>query len=144
MRQVDELRTSRVGRLAGISAASVGVIYGYDLSNIAGALRYITDEFNLSTPQQETVTTAVVIGQIAGAISGGLLANAIGRKKSMVLVVAGYAAFAVLSAAAMSVPMLLAARMLLGLTIGVSVVVVPVFIAECAPARVRGSVLVAY
>ncbi|MGH3522661.1 MAG: MFS transporter, partial [Mycobacterium sp.] len=144
MRQVDELRTSRVGRLAGISAASVGVIYGYDLSNIAGALRYITDEFHLSTHQQEMVTAAVVIGQIAGAISGGLLANAIGRKKSMVLVVAGYAAFAVLSAAAMSVPMLLAARLLLGLTIGVSVVVVPVFIAECAPARVRGSLLVAY
>ena len=40
--------------------------------------------------------------------------------------------------------MLLVARLLLGLTIGVSVVVVPVFVAESAPAKVRGSLLVAY
>jgi sugar porter (SP) family MFS transporter len=40
--------------------------------------------------------------------------------------------------------MLVAARLLLGVTIGVSVVVVPVFVAESAPARIRGSLLVAY
>ena len=43
-----------------------------------------------------------------------------------------------------SVAMMLVARLLLGLTIGVSVVVVPVFVAESAPASVRGSLLVAY
>jgi SP family galactose:H+ symporter-like MFS transporter len=41
-------------------------------------------------------------------------------------------------------PMLLVARLLLGLTIGVSVVVVPVYVAESAPAAVRGSLLTAY
>ncbi|BBY07408.1 sugar porter family MFS transporter [Mycobacterium noviomagense] len=128
----------------GLTAATVGVIYGYDISNIAGALLSITDQFHLTTRQQELITTAVVIGEIFGALGGGLLANAIGRKKSMVLVVAGYAAFAVLAALSVSVPMLLAARLLLGLTIGVSVVVVPVFVAESAPAAVRGSLLVSY
>jgi sugar porter (SP) family MFS transporter len=130
--------------MAGISAASLGVIFGYDASTIAASLRYITDDFNLSTPQQEIVTTTVIIGQIVGAIGGALLANAIGRKKSMVLVAAGYAVFAVFGAVAVSLPTLLVARLLLGVTIGVSVVVVPVFIAESAPARVRGSLLVAY
>ena len=48
-----------------------GVIYGYDLSNIAGALLFITNEFGLTTHQQELVTTAVVIGEIAGALMGG-------------------------------------------------------------------------
>jgi sugar porter (SP) family MFS transporter len=136
--------SSRLALVVGVTAASVGVIYGYDLSNIAGALLFITDQFDLTTRQQELVTTAVVIGQIAGAIGAGVLANAIGRKKSMVLVAATYAAFALLSALAVSVPMLLVARFLLGVTIGVSVVVVPVFVAESAPARVRGSLLVAY
>src|SRR5579875_3487769 len=130
--------------LLGLTAASLGVIYGYDLSNIAGALLFITDDFGLSTRQQELVTTAVVFGEIAGALSGGALANVIGRQRTMVLVTAGYGVFALLSAAAVSVPMLLAARLLLGVTIGVSVVVVPVFIAESAPARVRGALLVAY
>ncbi len=86
----------------------------------------------------------VVIGQIGGALLGGALANAIGRKKSMVLIVVGYAIFALLGAIAASMPMLLVARLLLGLTIGVSVVVVPVYVAESAPAAVRGALLTAY
>ena len=86
----------------------------------------------------------VVIGQIAGALGAGVLANAIGRKKSMVLIVVSYALFALLGALSISLPMLLAARLLLGLTIGVTVVVVPVYVAESAPAAVRGSLLTAY
>jgi MFS transporter, SP family, galactose:H+ symporter len=134
----------RHGLLVGLTAASLGVVYGYDLSNIAGALLFITDEFGLTTRQQELVTTAVVLGEIAGALGAGVLANLIGRRRSMVLVAAGYAAFATLGAMSDSVPMLLLARLLLGLTIGVSVVVVPVYVAESAPARVRGSLLAGY
>jgi sugar porter (SP) family MFS transporter len=130
--------------LVGLTAASVGVIYGYDLSIIAGALLFVSDEFGLTTRQQELLTTMVVIGQIAGALGGGVLANAIGRKKSTVLLVVGYAAFALLGAISVSMPMLLTARFLLGLTIGVSVVVVPVYVAELAPAAVRGSLVAAY
>jgi SP family galactose:H+ symporter-like MFS transporter len=137
-------RTQRRGLLVGLTAASLGVVYGYDLSNIVGALLFITDEFGLTTRQQELVTTAVVLGEIAGALGAGVLANLIGRKWSMVLVAAGYAVFALLGAMSDSVPMLLVARLLLGLTIGVSVVVVPVFVAESAPASVRGSLLVGY
>jgi len=132
------------GLLVGLTAASVGVIYGYDLSSIAGALLFITDQFGLTTRQQELLTTMVVIGEIAGALGGGALANAIGRKKSMILITVGYAVFALLGAISISMPMLLTARLLLGLTIGVSVVVVPVYVAESAPAAVRGSLLAAY
>lgn len=130
--------------LVGLTAASVGVIYGYDLSSIAGALLFITKEFDLTTRQQELVTTTVVIGQIGGALGAGVLADAIGRKKTMVLILIGYALFAALGASAISLPMLLGARLLLGVTIGISVVVVPVYVAESAPAAVRGSLLAGY
>lgn len=142
--EVDEPRTSQLRLQVASTAVSLGVIYGYDLSNIGAALLYIADEFHLCTKQQGMVMTAVVIGEIAGAAGGGVLANAIGRKKSMVLVAAAYAAFAVLGALSVSLPMLMMARLLLGVTIGVSVVVVPVFVAESAPAKVRGSLLIAY
>lgn len=143
--RIDELRrSSPLALLVGIAAASVGVIYGYDLSNIAGALLFIAGDFQLSSGQQEVVATATVIGEIVGAAAGGWLANAIGRKRSMVLVAVAYAVFALLGAASVSTAMLIVARLLLGLTIGVSVVVVPVFVAESAPAAVRGSLLVAY
>ncbi|QNI05864.1 sugar porter family MFS transporter [Mycobacterium kubicae] len=137
-------RSAQRGLLVGLTAASVGVIYGYDLSSIAGALLFITKDFGLTTRQQELITTMVVIGQIVGALAAGALANAIGRKKSMVLITMGYAVFALLGAVSVSVPMLLVARLLLGVTIGVSVVVVPVYVAESAPAAVRGSLLTAY
>jgi MFS transporter, SP family, galactose:H+ symporter len=131
-------RLRRHGLLPGLTAASPGAVYGYDLSNIAGALspasgrcpQFITEEFGLTTRQQELVTTAVVVGEIAGALGAGVLANLIGRRWSMMLVAAGYAVFALLGATSDSVTMLLVARLLLGLTIGVSVVVVPVFAAH--------------
>src|SRR5262249_14427169 len=134
----------RLGLTVALVAATIGVIYGYDLSSIAGALLFITDQFHLSAGQQELVTTAMVAGQVAGAIVGGWLANHFGRKRCMVVLTGSYAVFAVLGAVSVSVPMLLLVRLLLGLTVGVSVVVVPVFVAESAPARVRGALLVAY
>lgn len=137
-------RSSPLALLVGVAAASVGVIYGYDLSNIAGALLFIEGDFGLSSTAQQMVATATVIGEIAGAAGGGWLANAIGRKKSMVAVAAGYAVFALLGAGSVSTTMLLVARLLLGITIGVSIVVVPVFVAESAPAAVRGALLVGY
>ena len=132
--------SSRVG----LTGASVGVIYGYDLSIIAGAQLFVTEDFGLTTSQQELLTTMVVIGQIAGALGAGVLANAIGRKKSIVLILVAYAAFALLGAFSVAFPMLLAARLLLGTTIGVMVVVVPVYVAESAPAAVRGALLTTY
>ncbi|OBA62783.1 MFS transporter [Mycobacterium sp. 1100029.7] len=130
-------------RLA-LTGASVGLIYGYDLSIIAGAQLFVTHDFGLTTSQQELLTTMVVIGQIAGALGAGALANAIGRKKSIVLILVAYAAFALLGAFSVALPMLLVARLLLGLTIGVMVVVVPVYVAESAPAAVRGALLTTY
>ncbi len=130
--------------LVGLTAASVGVIYGYDLSSIAGARLFIAEDFHLTTRQQELVTTMVVIGQIVGALAAGVIANAIGRKRSTVLLTAGYAVCALLGACAVSLPMLLAARLLLGVAIGIAVVVVPVYVAESAPTAVRGSLLTAY
>ncbi|MBW0012474.1 MAG: sugar porter family MFS transporter [Mycobacterium sp.] len=132
------------GLLVGLTAASVGVIFGYDLSIIAGAQLFIAEEFGLTTQQQELLTTMVVIGEIVGALGAGVLANGIGRKKSIVLILVTYAVFALMGAFSVSFPMLLAARFLLGLTIGVTVVVIPVYVAESAPAAVRGSLLTAY
>lgn len=136
--------SSRLGLLVAVSAATVGIIYGYDSSNIGGALLFITKDFHLSVGQQQLVTTAVVVGEVVGALFGGALANRIGRKRSMVLVAGTFALFSLLSALAWGVPSLLAARFLLGLTVGVSVVVVPVFVAESAATRVRGALLVLY
>ena len=127
-----------------IAAATIGVIYGYDLGAIAGALLFITDEFELSTKQTEWVATIVVAGSVLGALGGGRLANAIGRKPAMVVVALTYAVFAILSGLATSLVFLDVARFFLGVTIGISIVTAPIFVAESAPAAVRGGLVVMY
>jgi SP family arabinose:H+ symporter-like MFS transporter len=133
-----------VGFQVAVAAATIGVIYGYDLGNISGALLFITKDFDLSTKETEWVATIVVAGSIAGALVASRLANAIGRKPTMVLVAVTYAGFALLSAVAPSLVFLDTARFFLGLTIGISVVTAPIFVAESAPAAVRGGLIVMY
>lgn len=135
---------SRLGVLVAVAAATVGMIYGYDSSNIGGALLYLENDFDLNSATAGWVASIVVLGEIVGALSGGVLADRVGRKKVMVGVAATFAAFSLLSGLAWNVPSLMAARFLLGLTIGVSVVVVPVFIAESAATKIRGALLVMY
>ncbi|MFV0496310.1 sugar porter family MFS transporter [Mycobacterium sp.] len=132
------------GVRVGLTAACIGIIYGYDLGGIAGVLLFIDTDFGLDDSQKQLLTTMVVLGQIVGTLSGGVLADAVGRKRSLVACLAGYAVFAVLGATAVSLPVLLVARLFLGAAIGVSIVVVPVYVAESAPASVRGSLLTAY
>jgi sugar porter (SP) family MFS transporter len=134
----------RMGFRVAVAAATIGVIYGYDLGNISGALLFITKEFDLSTKQTEWVATIVVAGSIAGALVASRLANAIGRKPTMVAVAITYAAFAILSGLAQSLVWLDIARFFLGVTIGLSVVTAPIFVAESAPAAVRGGLIVMY
>jgi sugar porter (SP) family MFS transporter len=130
--------------LVAITAALIGIIYGYDLGNISGALLFIPAVFHLSTAQVESVVTVVVVGSILGVLLGGPLANATGRKPIMVAVAFSYAVFALLSAVSFNLIWLDTTRFLLGVTIGVSIVVAPIFVAESVPAAVRGRRIVMY
>src|SRR3954471_22940659 len=134
----------RLGFRIAVAAATIGVIYGYDLGNISGALLFITKEFDLSTKQTEWVATIVVAGSIVGALAASRLANAIGRKPTMVVIAITYAIFAVLSGLAQTLAWLYIARFFLGVTIGLSVVTAPIFVAESSPAAVRGGLIVMY
>ena len=134
----------RTAIMVAVTAATLGIIYGYDQSNIGGAQLYFQDDLGMDTAAVESVTAAIVIGEIIGALFGGTIANRLGRKKSMIMVAIGYAAFCLLSAASVSISMLWISRVLLGVTIGISLIAVPVFVAESVPARIRGATLVAY
>jgi sugar porter (SP) family MFS transporter len=142
----DERRESlsRLNILIATTAAIVGLIYGYDLGSIASALLFLVPAFDLSTFMTSVVTSAVVLGQLLGALFAGRISNTIGRKRTMLFVALGYAAFAGLQGLAPNEWFLTVVRFLLGFAIGVSIVVAPAYIAESAPIRVRGSMLVTF
>jgi SP family galactose:H+ symporter-like MFS transporter len=135
---------SRLNVLIAGTAAIVGLIYGYDLGSIAGALLFLVPAFGLSTFMTSVVVSAVVLGQLVGAFVAGRISNTIGRKPTMVLVALGYAIFAGLQGLAPNEWFLTVVRFLLGFIIGLSIVVAPAYIAESAPMRIRGSMLVTF
>lgn len=136
--------TSPMGWKIAIAAATIGVIYGYDIGNISGALLFITEEMKLSSMMEGSVTTVLVAGNIVGALIAGKLATAIGRKKTMIMVVIGYAVFATWSGLTDDIIWLDISRFFLGISIGLSLVVAPIFLAESAPAPIRGALIVGY
>lgn len=145
MSLVQDLRgSSKLGLLVAVAAATVGIIYGYDSSNIGAAIDFIAKDFHLSDAAKGSVTAFVVLGEIIGALAGGTLANRFGRKPVMVAVGATFTIFSLGSGLAWSVTSLEVARFLLGLTVGVSIVVVPMFVAESSATKIRGALLVLY
>ena len=127
-----------------ISAALIGLIYGYDLGSIATAILFLGPDFGLSAFMISFVTTAVVVGQLFGAFFAGRITNGIGRKNAMILVALGYAAFTGLQGVAPNEWFLTGVRFLLGFIIGVSIVTAPAYIAESAPKSIRGSMIVTF
>lgn len=127
-----------------LAAATVGVVYGYDTGSIAGALLFLPKAFNLSTNAVEWITTFTGLGLILGALIANRVADRYGRKAAMVVIAIGFTAFAVLQAAAQGIVWLDITRFFLGVSIGISVVAAPVFIAESAPVTIRGALIVGY
>ena len=123
---------------------ALGVVYGYDSSIIGGTLFMLEHQFQLDDAHKETLTTAAVVGQLLGAALGSPFVERTGRRRSTLLVAAGFAVFSLLSALAWGLGPLIVARFFVGLVTGVSIVAVPVFVAESAPTRRRGAMLASY
>ena len=64
-------------------AAIGGILFGYNASVISGVLLFITQDFHLTTLQQEVIVSTLLIGALVGALIGGMIADWFGRKKTL-------------------------------------------------------------
>merc|ERR1712023_20723 len=55
----------------GIGGGLGGLLFGYDLGVIAGALSGIANEFSLSVTEEEYVVSMLLVGAIVGSLLGG-------------------------------------------------------------------------
>lgn len=118
-----------------------GLLFGYDTGVIAGALLFIKPEFDLGSFAQGLVVAAVPIGAVFGALVAGPAADNYGRRL-MILVSAGvFIVGALASAAAPGVEVLVLARIVIGVAIGVASAAAPVYISEVAPPESRGQLV---
>lgn len=133
----DAERTRR-RRFAGFVAAFGSVLVGYDTGIIAGAMLFITPEFNLNAAETGLIITSILIGAVVGSVVSGWVAQSLGRKRTLVISAAVLAIAAVGMAVAPDYAMLLVARFVAGLGVGAVEATVPTFLSELAPTKSRG------
>ncbi|GAB6853636.1 sugar porter family MFS transporter [Asaia astilbis] len=141
-----ETKVPLVGKmmLAAILAAVAGLMFGLDIGVISGALGFIAKEFQASDTAQEWIVSSMMFGAAIGALLAGRLSYSLGRKWALILSAALFMIGALCCVAAHSVTLLIVARAILGVAIGIASFVAPLYISEVADEQHRGSLISVY
>jgi major inositol transporter-like SP family MFS transporter len=126
--------------LISIVACFGGLLFGYDTGVINGALRPMTAELGLTPLTEGIVTSSLVFAAAVGALLGGRVSDAWGRRPSIVALAVLFFVGTLAVVCSPNVELLVAGRILLGLAVGGASAVVPVYLAELAPYEIRGSI----
>jgi sugar porter (SP) family MFS transporter len=126
--------TRRVYALGALAA----VLFGYDGGIIGAAILFIRQDVPLTSWQQGAVVGAMVFGAMVGALGSGPAADRVGRQQMLLAAGVVFAVGALGSGVASTVAVLVVFRFTVGLAIGIASVIVPLYLAEMAPARDRG------
>lgn len=127
-----------------LMAALAGLMFGLDIGVISGATKFIQQEFHISDQVIEWIVSSMMAGAALGALGAGSLSAKLGRKKSLMLGAILFVVGSVLCGLATSPTMLIFARFLLGLAIGIASFTAPLYLAEVAPENIRGSMISLY
>ncbi len=125
------LRSALVGALGGL-------LFGFDTAVISGTTHQLTDVFSLSAGQLGLTVSIALWGTVLGALTSGALGQRIGSREALRIMAVLYLVSSIGTAFAWNWSSLLVFRFIGGLGIGGSSVLGPVYIAEMAPARIRG------
>ncbi|MFD5650232.1 sugar porter family MFS transporter [Streptomyces sp. NPDC127039] len=137
--------TSRISLVRGpwpiyVIGAFAELLFGYDNGIIGVAMLSIKKEFPVSPLEEGFIVSSLLLGAAVGAGLSGRLSDRFGRRPLLVLVGVVFGAGGLVAAVAPSVPVLVTARVFMGLGVGSSAVVVSVYLIEIAPTRHRGKI----
>jgi len=124
----------------GISTAAAigGFLFGFDSGVVNGTVQALAAAFGTQAAATGFAVASVLLGCALGAFGAGTLANRIGRRPTMLLTSVLFLVSALISGAAGSVGVFIASRIMGGIGIGAASVLAPMYIAEVAPAHLRG------
>ncbi len=124
-----------------VVAAIGGLIFGFDTAIVAGATRYMKEQFSLNSLQEGWAVSVVLIGCMFGAGLAGPISDRIGRRRFMLISAGLFLVSAVGCALPRTITEFVIFRFIGGLGIGSAAVLSPLYIAEIAPARIRGALV---
>jgi sugar porter (SP) family MFS transporter len=125
------VRSTLVGALGGL-------LFGFDTAVISGTTRTLVPTFTLDPRQLGITVASALAGAVIGAMFAGIPGEKYGRRLSLRVMALLYVASAFGCAFAWNWPSLLIFRFVGGLGVGGSSVLGPMYIAELAPAKLRG------
>jgi len=126
-----------------VVAALGGLLFGYDTAVISGAIGFLRSYFNLGPAETGFAASSALLGCILGAGIAGPLSDRFGRKRALLLAAVLFTVSAIGSAVPRTLVEFNIARILGGIGVGMASMLSPLYIAEIAPAGVRGR-LVSY
>jgi len=127
--------------LISLIVALGGFLLGFDSAVISGAIKGITIYFEMTDKMLGFAVGCVIFGAMAGNLLAGPLSDRFGRKRVLILVALLFSISATWSALATGYTEFIIARIIGGIGIGGAILIAPVYIAEIAPPKLRGSLV---
>jgi sugar porter (SP) family MFS transporter len=124
--------------LIATTAAIGGFLFGFDTAVINGAVGALQKQFHASELGIGLTVSSALLGSALGAFVAGKIADRYGRARAMIVTALLFVGSGVLSGAAFSLWDLSVWRFFGGIAIGMASVIAPAYIAEIAPAELRG------
>lgn len=120
-----------------------GFLFGYDTGIVSGAMVFVKDDFNLDDIWQEIIVSITIVGAWLFSLIAGYIADMFGRKPSILLASVVFTVGSVILGVAPVSPtgkwVLFVGRFIVGAGVGLASMTVPMYIAEVAPTKIRGS-----
>lgn len=127
-----------------ILATLAGLLFGLDIGVISGALPLMTKLFHLSTVQQEWVVSTMMVGAALATLASGPTSRIVGRKRCLLVAALLFCFGSSLVAAAWNYNSIIVGRFVMGLGLGVTTYVAPLYLSEITPKQIRGAIVSAY
>jgi len=127
--------------LISIVAALGGLLFGFDTAVISGTINFIQPYFGLSEAGLGWAVSSLLFGSIGGVFIAGKAGDDFGRKRVLMLAAFLFLLSAIGSASAHVLIFFLISRILGGIAVGIASILSPMYIAELAPAKYRGSLV---
>jgi sugar porter (SP) family MFS transporter len=121
-----------------------GLMFGFDIAIISGAVPFIQPYFGWNELQLGWGVSSLLVGAIVGSFGSGILTDMYGRKRVLIVVALFFAVSCVLTALAGSSVLFISARLFGGLAVGAASVLSPMYVAEVAPPKNRGMLVAVY
>ncbi len=115
-----------------------GFLMGFDASVISGVVGFIETDFDLTKIELGFSVSSLALTATLAMMLAGPISDRIGRRPVLKIAAVLFALSAVASAGAPDFITLVIARMVGGLGVGAALIIAPMYIAEIAPAAIRG------